>query len=299
MGSLFVFSPAHAANLDDGLVAFYCFDDAKNIGKDCSNNGNDGSAEGQVNSVAGLNGKAANFGGFNNPADIHIPNSESLQFADDATISFAVKMTGFNGMDGYGGYADYGVHAAVAKSHDRSGFIINVAGNETKQISSGAGSFEWDKNGIGELTDNYQVGEWKHFTYVFSNSTHTAKLYADGALIKTLDTFNQSFDSANQEDLYLGKFSDSWYPLNGSLDDVRIYNRALSETEIKSLYKLGQLSGTINGVQKYSAVCKNLKTGVSKKIAQMDGSKEWNCKAAGLQSKKGENVSVTITGVSQ
>jgi hypothetical protein len=66
------------------------------------------------------------------------------------------------------------------------------------------------------------------------------------------------------------------------------------------LYKGTQsLSGNIKGVQKYSAVCKNTKTSVTKKIALADGAKEWNCKTAGLQTKKGDIVTVTITGVSQ
>ena len=234
---------AHA-DLKDGLVAHYCFDDSTNIGKDCSTNGNNGELIGQVNSVTGLSGNAANFGGYNNPASIHVPNSPSLQFTNDATISFAVNMTGLDGMTGYGSYGNYGAHAAFAKSHDRRGFIINLSGNDAKQLSSGAGSFEWGNNGIGGTTDNYQVGQWRYFTYVFSNSTHIAKLYADGVLIKTLDTFNQSFESANAQDLYLGKFSDKWYPLNGSLDEVRIYNRALTEAEVLELYNGGGVVST-------------------------------------------------------
>jgi len=89
LGALMINGTA-VADLNTGLVAYYCFDDETNIGKDCSANGNNGSPTGQVNSVTGVKGNAANFGGYNNPASIHIPNSSSLQFVQDFTISFAL-----------------------------------------------------------------------------------------------------------------------------------------------------------------------------------------------------------------
>lgn len=233
-----------AADINAGLVAYYCFDDPANLGKDCSPNGNDGTKEGEVTAAAGLIGGAASFGGYFTPGAIHIPNSSSLQFTNDATISFAVNLTGFDGMDAWGNYANYGAHSAIAKSHDRVGFAINVGGNEAG-LGTGVASYEWSGAGNSVASDTwpYETGQWRHFAYVFSNSSHTAKLYANGNLVFTLDTFNQSFDSANTQDLYLGKFSDMWFPLNGQLDEVRIYNRALTEPEILQLPNVSQPPG--------------------------------------------------------
>jgi len=230
------------ADLNNGLVAYYCFDDATNISKDCSTNGNNGSPTGQVNSVTGVKGNAANFGGYNNPASIHIPNSSSLQFVQDFTISFALKMTGFDGMDGWGSYSTFGAHSVFAKSHDRTGMTFLAYGdNATGNVGTGVASFEWggNKNDVGAIASNSTVDKWVTFTYVFSNSSKIAKLYADGVLIKTNENFNQDLSSINSQDLYLGKFSDSWYPLNGSLDEVRIYNRALTDNEVSELYQQG------------------------------------------------------------
>lgn len=39
----------------------------------------------------------------------------------------------------------------------------------------------------------------------------------------------------NSRDLYLGRFSATWYPLNGVLDEVRVYNRALASIEVAAL----------------------------------------------------------------
>lgn len=234
--SLFLvcFSTAHAG-LTDGLVAYYCFDDASNISKDCSANGNNGSPSGQVNSVTGWKGNAASFGGYKSPASIHIPNSTSLQFSQDFSVAFAVKMTGFDGMDGWGSYASFGAHAAVAKSHDRRGMALLAYGDsKTGNVGTGVASFGWN-NPIGGNAPNSDVDKWVHFTYIFSNKQHKTKLFANGTLVATKDGFSQDLSAMNSQDLYLGKYSDYWYPLNGALDDVRIYNRTLTDAEVTAL----------------------------------------------------------------
>jgi Concanavalin A-like lectin/glucanases superfamily len=47
---------------------------------------------------------------------------------------------------------------------------------------------------------------------------------------------------ANSYDLYIGLDPNAYFPFNGSLDDVRIYNRALSATEVKQLYSSGAVT---------------------------------------------------------
>jgi hypothetical protein len=34
---------------------------------------------------------------------------------------------------------------------------------------------------------------------------------------------------------YLGKFSDYWYPFNGAMQDMNIYQKALTEAQVKAL----------------------------------------------------------------
>jgi hypothetical protein len=41
----------------------------------------------------------------------------------------------------------------------------------------------------------------------------------------------------NGRNLYIGKFSDFWYPFSGLIDEVRIYNRALTGQEVRVLYE--------------------------------------------------------------
>ena len=39
----------------------------------------------------------------------------------------------------------------------------------------------------------------------------------------------------NTQDLYIGKYSDAWYPLNGAVQDIRIYQQALTDAEVQAL----------------------------------------------------------------
>ena len=76
------------------------------------------------------------------------------------------------------------------------------------------------------------INHWYHIVYVFNNGEN--KIYVDGQLKGT--SSSNSINIGNGRDLYFGKFSDYWFPLDGSLDDIRIYNRVLLESEIQALY---------------------------------------------------------------
>ena len=74
----------------------------------------------------------------------------------------------------------------------------------------------------------------------------STKLYIDGGAVKTLNYPIQAISIANNG-LWLGADQDSvgggWGAneyLKGKLDDVRIYDRALTAEEIQILYQLGQ-----------------------------------------------------------
>jgi hypothetical protein len=81
---------------------------------------------------------------------------------------------------------------------------------------------------------------WVHFTIVSDYSgSYPVKFYRNGELIQTTAmTGTPVFPSTNRIK-YLGAYSGgSAYGLtNGNLDDIRIYNRELSASEVKALYE--------------------------------------------------------------
>jgi hypothetical protein len=78
-----------------------------------------------------------------------------------------------------------------------------------------------------------QTGQWYSFVYTFENGT--SKLYVNGVL---KDSRQAPFAfTANPADLFIGKQDNAQYPywFNGVIDDIRIYNRALCDGEVKQL----------------------------------------------------------------
>ncbi|MDD3120646.1 MAG: DUF6531 domain-containing protein, partial [Candidatus Gracilibacteria bacterium] len=220
----------------NGLVAEYLFEGNAN---DTSGKGNNGWLA-NVRFMNGVEGQSSSFGGYYNPGHIRVPNNSSLQFGNELSISFWVKFNDYSGMDGRGRYSTNGAHAVIAKDHDRSGFVLDISGNTNDNgticswfLNNGFSQPLFSINGCLANIRN----EWAHIAYVIKNNS--AILYINEKKISTIQNANINFSQANLRDMYIGKFSDTRYPMNGGIDNLRIYKRALGESEIKSLYNEG------------------------------------------------------------
>jgi hypothetical protein len=76
-----------------------------------------------------------------------------------------------------------------------------------------------------------RVGEWQHIVYTFDGTT--ARSYIDGNLHREASGF--TFGPATGAHVVFGAVEPDNNPFNGTLDEVRIYDHALSPAEIKSL----------------------------------------------------------------
>ncbi len=82
------------------------------------------------------------------------------------------------------------------------------------------------------------LGEWNFITVTFD--TGLVNLYYNGNLIKT-DTSIVKYTSLNEyntDDIYIGSLwnGNPSYRFKGGLDEIRIYNRPLSTSEVNDLY---------------------------------------------------------------
>lgn len=78
---------------------------------------------------------------------------------------------------------------------------------------------------------------WQHVCGVVRPSPGTSALYKNASVIGTSTSFAAHSD--NTVNAFIGNRYDFNRTFDGSLDDVRVYNKALSTTEIDALYKLG------------------------------------------------------------
>jgi len=86
------------------------------------------------------------------------------------------------------------------------------------------------------------LNEWRHVAGTFNQGN--AKIYIDGQLDNSY-TMSESSIMNDAQPLLIGGYwsycgADTFYSkLNGTIDDVRIYNRALSAQKIWQLYQDG------------------------------------------------------------
>lgn len=78
---------------------------------------------------------------------------------------------------------------------------------------------------------------WHHYVGVWDGTN--IYIYVDGVRGSVTDTYTGSMTTSNLL-MTIGSIEpDVYYNWNGPIDDVRVYNRALSQKEVQTLYKMG------------------------------------------------------------
>ena len=221
----------------EGLIAYYPFNGNAN---DESGYGNHGTLQGSVPQLTtdrfGNENSAYLFGGYYNSGYIYVPNSSSLQLSNAMSMSFWMNLNGYDGMDGWGHYTDNANFAIICKQGDRNGFNATLNQNEDGRLNI----HSFNSNGSYDISvcQGYLLGQWLHC--VITIEDNVSKLYINGMLQRDTIMSQVDFSNANNCNMYIGIMSAYWYPFNGKLDDIALYNRALSAQEVKQLYGLNE-----------------------------------------------------------
>jgi large repetitive protein len=79
------------------------------------------------------------------------------------------------------------------------------------------------------------IGSWESWTMVYNSTDGTTRLFRNGVLEQSHTTGNIGNMSSTAL-LYFG-YSQTWNGyLNGLLDEIRIYNRAITNDEVLQIY---------------------------------------------------------------
>jgi hypothetical protein len=177
----------------------------------------------------GAPNKAYKFNGVDN--FITIPNSASLNPTDAVTIAFWFKVD----------TTLWDVSQLVSKTvddvEDQREYAVELKANFQYPYFK-----FWvapKTPGVWVLGGNSLVKQWHLFVGVVDRKiSHSAKLYIDGALVGSFpDNFTGLVPNAHP--LYIGAGEGTWEMTSVpscSMDDLRIYNRALVGVEIFGLY---------------------------------------------------------------
>ena len=229
----------------NGLIAYYPFN---NNADDYSGNDNHGILQGNSNDPDpttdrfGNANSAYEFGGYDHRKWIRVPNSTSLQLDSSFAASFWILQYEGNSMDGYGHRINRRFGSVINKDGDRGGLYTwsgDGTGNNTFRLSFENGSHRWNDNfGIYTVTGCFDSTKWMHYA-VMIDGKHSS-IYCNGVLVAdSIQNQVANFNAANGKDLMIGIYfssNPSWYPFYGKIDDIAIYNRALTADEVQSLY---------------------------------------------------------------
>ncbi len=115
------------------------------------------------------------------------------------------------------------------------------ATNGWELYSSGGYAAMGGRDGSGSVRDsgasstNIADGNWHHLAGTVNNNIWS--IYVDGALQNSTDTGYAGTNLATNAPLLVGQWNGAGSYVNGTIDEVRIYSRALTASEIYSLYR--------------------------------------------------------------
>jgi hypothetical protein len=222
--------------LTNGLVGHWTFD-GKDIYQtsalDSSGQGNTGTLTNGPTPVLGKIGQALNFDGSDDY--VRVEDSSSLNF-QNSSVSV--------GMWVYWGGTVEGRIISKANSggspyHGDFFMKLNVS---TLKLSARFKTNDSSETQNPELISNinFPLNKWSHAFATFNTDTDTSRLYIDGVLVAE-DTAS-IYELLNTTGFLCINCNASFPPqsIDGKIDDVRVYNRALSADEVKVLYNMGR-----------------------------------------------------------
>ena len=231
----------------DCLVAYYPFTGNAN---DSSGNGLDGIVNGAIltadrfgnaNSAYSFDGVNNNITVLNNPL-VNIDTNQSF------SVSLWIKHNGNNSAKYF--LSKYNGIGGANPSYAFGTQDVNNPGGPYSWFEA-AGFSQENRDNTTILTDN----NWHHYVCVF-NSGNNIKLYIDNHLTVS-NNINYTGSIINGLDLVIGAGANLQQNYSGSIDEIRIYSCALSDSDIAFLY--GNFNDAVNEttLENYFTICPN------------------------------------------
>jgi hypothetical protein len=215
----FAFLIAPAALAQSSPVADYSFSEGTGTAAaDLSGNNNNGTLQaGATWTTAGKYGNALSFDGVN--GFVSVPASSTLNLGSSGTIEAWVKPNAINRWN-----------SVLAKGNTNSdpptnyGLEINNSNRFLCILGDGSSARTLAS------TTAVTTGTFYHVACVWNGSQ--LQLYVNGAL--NTSVAQNLTPAANTSPLFIGQYGGNADRMNGIIDEVRIYSRALSQTEVQT-----------------------------------------------------------------
>ncbi len=199
-----------------GLVAAYGFDEGSGTtAADASGGGNTGTLSGGVGWALGKFGTAATFDGVNDL--VTVPDANALDLTTAMTLETWVLPSTTTGWrtaifkDGTGDLV-YGLYSNMNTNVPRAEAVIGGT----------------SRNAVG--TALLPTNQWSHLATTYDGAN--LRLYVNGLLVRTTAATGSITTSTGALRIGGNTIFSEWFA--GKLDEVRVYNRALTQTELQT-----------------------------------------------------------------
>ncbi|WP_461450609.1 LamG-like jellyroll fold domain-containing protein [Mucilaginibacter sp.] len=226
--------PPPVDSLKVGLIAYYAFN---NSGADSSGHGHNGTLY-DITSVPDRfgNANAAYYFNGSNSSYIQVPDAQDLRLNNtDFTITLWVKLDTYNYSFGTNFISKRDMGANLGYTFSTSGY---------ENTAALPGQYGFGPGGTlpsGTSQSSISTGQWTMVTVVYSLAKKQLTFYKNGVFDGTSANNIASPNGAATAVLFIGKDdpdNNTSYYLQGALDDIRIYSRALSAAQLKQLYNV-------------------------------------------------------------
>jgi hypothetical protein len=225
-----------ATGLPSGLVLHWTFDAANTSGTtetDTSNNGGAGSIAGNPTVVSGRINQAFTFNGVNSYVSMYAYGDKATEFNNSVTLSAWIATTNTSRTEA--------IISKFSAAGSGYGYIFRTDAAGHLELAVGAEDLSAYPGSVVDTT-TINDGNWHHVVAVV-NIGRNVQFFVDGKLSSTSTMYTVA-NGDQWSNLEVGSSSYVGYGnyFTGGIDDVQVYNRALSATEVNSIFTLAGAS---------------------------------------------------------
>ncbi|MEW8506888.1 MAG: LamG-like jellyroll fold domain-containing protein [Candidatus Thiodiazotropha sp.] len=211
----------------DGIIAYYDFNDNANDSSGYENNGNE---QGGLFYTTGVEGSAANFNG--QTTYIEVPDAPSLDFTTAFSINAWIRVAGDTGQS-QRIISKWTIGSPSSPEQNEFSFAID---GQSGALTNDSLNFSY-ANDTHHIVDmgNLSDGNWHMATATYDGNN--SRLYIDGRLVGEMTAGLTAQNGTNP--MYIGGGASTSpmpaYIFNGQIDELKIYNRAITSNEVQDL----------------------------------------------------------------
>jgi hypothetical protein len=235
----------------EGLIGHWDFDDAgAGTVADRSPAGNDGTVNGDPTWVEGVSGNALQLDGVDD--FVEIANAPAFNGLTELTVTAWFCVNDFDVWEpvvNKGGFSEYTTDV----------FEVNL--NAERFVHFVLNFQNAGRQGYNSPVDSISAGRWHHFVGTFNGDF--VRIYVDGELVANYDAPNEPLktsDASLQIGLEYDSPPESYF--NGIIDDIYVFNRAITTVEAEEIFNFGEFSASESELRDNKAAERSVLGGV-------------------------------------